>query len=366
MKHLHLQKCRQQKTLGEINEKCLFDYDFGHFHIFNVTRERQSSQNPDKPRQHVSYSVSGFEVYSEERPNYTDFNVFIGAIKLFQKFAKKTYSAGVREIGSTSTGKITVPVTGLSLSKNQFCGFFGKIPSGKSHAEIYKSLDRLRSTTLYQYKNNELVRTFRLVTDFKWEVSTKMGEHIMNPEIFMDTTFLNECLKREFYVRWKAIQGLKSQVAKAVLLYVDCNNLRKPTKGEWNPWQPYPEHRLFKFIYNISKPKFINYSHKAQSTGSAESQLNDFYDFDFARRKQYAIEMKAYNETCREYRRQVHDAFTVLKEQGLIDAFARVKKNKAGVTTERKLWLVKKNNLTIRKQGDIDDVEEEDDFEYPF
>lgn len=353
-----LQESRQNKTLGQINATCAFDYDIGHHHIFNVAQKRKISS---KAKRHVACPVSGIEVYSEERPNFSDFNVFIGAIKVFQKYADRAYSARTREFGVTGTG--------ISLSKNEFCDFFGKSTGGKSHLEIKATLSRLRTTTLYQYEDRKLIRTFRLIEDYTWEIAEGKRQQNNNAEIVMDTAFLHECVERKFFIRWRAIQGLKSQVAKALLLYLDCNNPRIPKPGhEWNPWQPFVENRLFKFIYGLSKPTFISYRANTKKLGSMESQFEDFYAQDSAARMQYAIESKAYRKICREYRRQVNDAFMVLREQGLIEEFRRVVKNKNGVKTQRKLWIVKKNNVRIRSTVNVGNSVEDiiDTSDIPF
>jgi len=351
-RRIPLQECRKCKTLADIKEYCKIDWDFGHYPIFIVAKRKTKAAVYDnhetadevKPvRYSISLSTGRWDVFSTDRPNFSDIDVFLGAIKIFQKFPEKTYQAGTRKIGVHGYGFYEATVTGIKLSRNQLCEFFGKVPCGKSHSEARDSLVRLRSTTVYQ-EHKELTRQFRLVTDFTWETSESSARTSSEVEIIMDTAILDMCQKRKYQIRWRAIQGLKSQVAKGLLLYIDCNNLRKGKPGQpIPPGQPLLENRIFKFLYGLVKPRFTYIRH-----GDKPINIDHEYECLQEAKRQYGIDMHKYRNISREYRRQVNDGLNILREQKLISHFTRITKIKDGKKTERRLWMITKRKFGAR------------------
>jgi hypothetical protein len=175
----------------------------------------------------------------------------------------------------------------------------------------------------------------------------------------MDKTFLDFCHERKFYIRIGALQGLRSQVAKGLLLYLDCNKPRKSISPEQTVWQPMLENRLFKFLFGLDKPIFLHKKYYDKQV-SLKIESDDYQ----ANRRKYAIAMQQYRDKAPEYRRQINDALKMLLEQGLIDGYRRVSKiDKNGKKNLRRLWLIPRNNYNVKQHAaDIIDSSQSDDI----
>ena len=98
----------------------------------------------------------------------------------------------------------------------------GTDESGKSMERVYKDIKALTDFVAYRYENGNKrhVDMKRFILYTSWQ---KGGNEEVT--IAVDAEFLFRCKETAMLVRWREIQKLKSPAAKALLFYLDCNNM---------------------------------------------------------------------------------------------------------------------------------------------
>ncbi|TSK08795.1 MAG: hypothetical protein FPO08_05700 [Geobacter sp.] len=263
----------KETRLANIPARCGIDYDLGHYPIFTVVAKCDKRGGI-----YSRHFVSGrIEMHAPEFPSFYDFDVFIGVIKAFEDLKKinSVYVSPDEEIDVENFGRVTRTHT-IAISKKRLCEYCGFTYSGANKNSILESLVRLRDTTVYYYKEHRLERTFSFISDLRWEPQNVFIS--MNPEL-IEVTW-----QRNHKIRWRALQKLKSQVEKGLLLYIDCNNIYE----------------------NLIIHEDVIFNYLFRSAKGAKSNNH---------------ETTNYIKNSREHRRMVNNALRVLLKENLISEY---------------------------------------------
>ena len=280
---------------------CGIDYAMGRFPTFRVGHKQKNSGIDI-----VHFPNGYWEVRSAEFPSFDDLDVFLGVLKLFEDMSKDVYDAGTLATNVEGKGEVLVTAKGIRVSQRKLCEYCGKTPSSRNIAFIKAALIRMRSTTIFEYRGED-TRSWNLIAGLSWGNTATTSYRDKRFEICLDANYHNIINQRNHRVRWRCIQELGKQVEKGLLLFLDCNNFRNS--------MAFPEEWLFRFLFRAEPPELKN------RPGATATQIQRAV-------RAYESKMRSYREKCRDFRRQINNAFDILKAKSLIYDHRRMETGK--------------------------------------
>ena len=308
---------------GDIPEICAINYDFGHYSFFSTNKKRIGDKYILRRGKRKIVINSG----ELGMPNYHDFDVLLGILKLFEINRNSISDVGYLSDNYQYEKEV---LKSIKISGRDLCYMVGNAYSQDALAEIRIKMKRLCSTEVYDYNDDSLIGHYHFVRDVVFDIHSFKNANA-SISILMDSEMLDICTKdRRYLVKYRVIQTLASLVQKGIYLYLSCNKSKILLEA-----------RMYKFLFRLDHP---DHPKKLKADyGTSDKCASDIIIHSQKVNLIYAKEMKKYNSAARECKRQINDALTGLKEKGVIHNYYYVDGRKNKPTTERRYWIVEKS-----------------------
>lgn len=273
--------------------------------------------------------VGGYwELHSTDFPDFSDLDIFLGALKLFQdselkgKAVYKTkYKYIGKEIGNIDNETVAEAYS-IKANHSQLCKYSGLKTSGPNYKRIDAALKKLSSLTAYHYtykcsESGEYLKDARPATS-RIVRFLSYHERIGNGNLLtFDANFIHACQQNRILVRYQHIQSFGNRMHKALLVFIDGNE---------------------KFLLNgVNESKilrFLGINEPVYPQGKEKSKKSI---------QQYYLDAKTYKDESKEARRSIKEALLLFVAKGLICDYASPDKTAKG--SDRKYYIGKKKML---------------------
>jgi hypothetical protein len=269
----------RKKKGGILGEQIKMDWDLLHFNFWTLSW----LPRVEGPRRQSAEQQTACKGYWEfcGHLHFEDADIYMGVLKFWESSKKKVKKVGENDV--------------IEISIRALAPFCGLAANGVNDKRIVGALKRLSEFTARRYAETpdgkvNIIRSFQLL-NFPLSIRKKgRGAKIT---LEMSSELRKGIAKRSLHVNYKIIQEIKGEVEKALLMYIEGNDMQ-----EW-----VTKERLYRY-FGLVRPK-------TPPEGAAKSLL-----------KVYDAQMAQYQEHTYRLNKTVKTALGALVTKGWIKSFA--------------------------------------------